>query len=136
MYRRKEVEAITEIPARRVQFYTESGLLSMIEGNPGKGRERLYSTKNIVELLLIGVMRNVGLELSRIKTVMSKIRSLVDLSDMEGDTVPTYLFVQSRHDGSIRVLFSREIFDGKKIEPAQGVFIIDYKRIINRVKSL
>ena len=136
MYRRKEVEAITTIPARRIQFYTESGLLSMDEENPGKGRERLYSRKNMVELFLIRAMSDARIELARIKQVMTEIRSAVNLANLDGDAVPSYIFVQSLRDGSMRVFVSKDTFDGKKLQPAGGVFIIDFAEIVEKMNNI
>jgi len=130
------VEAITAIPARRIQFYTESGLLSMDEENPGKGRERLYSRKNMVELFLIRAMSDARIELARIKQVMTEIRSAVNLANLDGDAVPSYIFVQSLRDGSMRVFVSKDTFDGKKLQPAGGVFIIDFAEIVEKMNNI
>jgi DNA-binding transcriptional MerR regulator len=67
---RKEVKDITEIPARRVQFYTEQDLLTLDETNPGRGRERRYSRQNLFELLVIRVLSRFGVELSKIKEIL------------------------------------------------------------------
>ena len=73
MFRRKEVEKITEIPARRIQFYSESGLLHLAETSPGRGRERRYTKENILELLIIKELAKYRVELAEIKRIMIEL---------------------------------------------------------------
>ena len=73
MYRRKEVEQITGIPARRIQFYSDSGLLHLVEASPGRGRERKYSRDNVLEFLIIKELSKYRIELSEIKRIMIEL---------------------------------------------------------------
>jgi DNA-binding transcriptional MerR regulator len=69
-YTRKQVEKFTGIPARRIQFYTESGLLALENPHPGKGKGRQYSKKDIFRLLIIGELGKHKIELSHIKKIV------------------------------------------------------------------
>ena len=69
-YSRKKAEKIVAIPARRIQFYSDSGLLSLDVQTPGRGRERAYSIQNLLELMIIKELANQKIELSRIKKIL------------------------------------------------------------------
>jgi len=69
-YSRKKAEKIVAIPARRIQFYSDSGLLSLDVQTPGRGRERVYSIQNLLELMIIKELANQKIELSRIKKIL------------------------------------------------------------------
>ncbi len=69
MLRRKQVEKITGIPARRIQFYTDSGLLKLAEQTPGKGNERKYHRTDILALLIIAELSKYGMSLAKIKEI-------------------------------------------------------------------
>ncbi|NQV01842.1 MAG: MerR family transcriptional regulator [Bacteroidia bacterium] len=69
-FRRKEAEEITGIPARRIQFYSDNGLLHLAQASPGRGRERKYTKQNLLELLVIKELAKRKIELSEIKRIM------------------------------------------------------------------
>jgi len=74
-YKPKEVEEKTGIPTRRIQFYVESGLISI--GNPGRGASRRFTEKNLLELLLIAELAKNGIELNKIKKIFLKGRKIM-----------------------------------------------------------
>ena len=67
MYRRKEVESLIGIPARRIQFYTENGLVPDVHKETGRGNERKYSRDDVFRLAVIQEMSDLGLGLATIK---------------------------------------------------------------------
>ena len=69
-FRRKDAKKITGIPARRIQFLTDNGVLLMEGDKPGRGRERRYSHQNLFELMVIKELSHHKVELSRIKEIM------------------------------------------------------------------
>ena len=69
-YTRKQVEEFTGIPARRIQFYTDNNLVSLENPNPGRGRERQYSKKDILQLLMVAELAKHKMELSQIKKLL------------------------------------------------------------------
>jgi len=79
---RKEVEKITGIPARRIQFYSDNGLVSLDKRDPGRGKERLYSKKNMLELLIIKELSKHRVELSRIKEIIFDLPKKIDLQSI------------------------------------------------------
>lgn len=70
-YRRKQVEEMTGIPARRIQFYTEQGLLPMVDTATGRGKEREYSLDDVSRLSIIKGMAELGITLSMIKVYLN-----------------------------------------------------------------
>jgi len=92
MFRRKEVEEAIKIPARRIQFYSDSGLLRLKEANPGRGRERQYSPQNVLELLVIKELGKHKIELSEIQRIMTKLSGEIDkiLRDPSGYFIYIY----------------------------------------------
>ncbi len=79
MLRRKQVEKITGIPARRIQFYTDSGLLKLAEQTPGKGNERKYRREDILTLLVISELSKYGMSLAKIREILDdrNVRSMI-----------------------------------------------------------
>jgi DNA-binding transcriptional MerR regulator len=115
-YIRKEVEQITGIPARRVQFYTESGLLMLDEQEPGKGIGRKYEETHILQLLIIKVLAKSGISLSRIKEIMS-FKPGKGLKEKMFNP-KTYL-----KDGDLD--FWIAIFDGDSVQYGEGDYGLD-----------
>ena len=72
-YIRKEVEELTGVPARRIQFYTENGVLSVNELRTGRGRERKYSRENILEILVIKELAKMRVEFAEIRRIVNKL---------------------------------------------------------------
>ena len=70
---RKEVEKITGVPARRIQFYTENGALSVDKLHTGRGRERKYSGENILELLVINELAKRKVEFAESKRIVREV---------------------------------------------------------------
>lgn len=70
MYRRKQVEEMTGLPARRIHFYTDQGLLPAVEKSTGRGIERKYSKDDVFRLAIIREMAELGLALQAIKTFL------------------------------------------------------------------
>lgn len=76
-YIRKQLEKITGIPAGRIQFYTDSGLLIPEIDNPsGRGTTRVYSRKNLFELLIIRELANAGIQLNKIKAIFFHLKMM------------------------------------------------------------
>lgn len=70
---RKEIVPLAEVSGRSIQHYTDLGLVIPQIYNPsGKGTKRLYSTKNIFELLLIQSVIKHGIKLSDVKPIIVK----------------------------------------------------------------
>lgn len=75
-YLRKEVSAMLDIPARRVQFYTEQGLLSGFLAETGQGNERRYSRRNVLEFAIVKTLSDTGLALANIKWFMNQVLNI------------------------------------------------------------
>lgn len=73
---RKEVEKISGIPARRIQFYTDRGFVTPEIENPKgvRGATRRYSRNNLLEFMIIKELSKYHVGLSIIKSVMDFIR--------------------------------------------------------------
>ncbi|MBW1779020.1 MAG: MerR family transcriptional regulator [Deltaproteobacteria bacterium] len=97
----KQVEKITGIPTRRIQFYVENGLVSVEAKYPGRGVKRLYSKDNILELLVIKELANCGIELNLIRLILAECRK----KNPEMLKVQTY---EVKHPPEFYI----EIFDG------------------------
>ena len=77
-FARNELEEILGIPARRIQFYTDEGLLIPEVDNPkGRGTTRRYSKFNLLELLIVRELSDSGVQLVKLKEILSKLRELV-----------------------------------------------------------
>lgn len=70
-YIRKEVEELIGMSARKIQFYTDLGLVIPAVENPtGRGTTRRYSRRNMFELLIIQELVRNGVTLENVKTLM------------------------------------------------------------------
>lgn len=76
-YIRKMVEQATNIPARRIQFYTDAGLIKLGEQHTGRGKERHYSKIDMLRLLIIKELDKIGITLATIKSIFRFIDSKV-----------------------------------------------------------
>jgi len=148
MYRRKIVEQVTKIPARRIQFYSDSGLLHLAEVNPGRGNERLYSKKNLLELLIVA-------ELSKYKIGLSEIkRILVDVVGGQSGDVLSIILDASEDSGTYflyfldgNAFFGHGKIDkdspfkipaawGSSMENITSTFFINLSKLAKRLKSI
>lgn len=69
-YIRKEVEELIGMSARKIQFYTDLGLVIPDVDNPsGRGTTRRYSRRNMFQLLLVQELVRNGVSLENIKTL-------------------------------------------------------------------
>lgn len=129
MYRRKEVERITEIPARRIQFYSDSGLLHLDELSPGRGRERKYSLDNVLELLVIKELSKYRIELSEIKRIMIELPDKMwpDFFSVDHVRGPHYVRVIKIFDDG-RVHYGG--FDKQHATPLQAPHQDDYSSVL------
>lgn len=93
-YRKRDIEEITGLPARRVQFYTENIPVTPKE-NPGRGYERLYSDSNLFEFLIIKELAGLNVELSNIKWIMSFLHKMktLDIKKYRKKDKAQYLYV-------------------------------------------
>jgi DNA-binding transcriptional MerR regulator len=91
-YIRKEASAITQIPARTIQYYTDRGFVTPDVAAPtGRGTTRRYSLKNLVELSIVKELTTHGLTLNKIEEIMRVVRGGLDRywnkpNDIAGDT--------------------------------------------------
>lgn len=67
---RKEVVELTEIPDRRVLFYTEQNILPGFQKTVGRGTPRTYSIVDIFYLLLLKELNALGLSLTPIRAII------------------------------------------------------------------
>lgn len=88
-YTRKEAASIVDQPARRIQFYTDSGLLTPEIANPtGRGTTRRYSRKNLLQLLVLKEMGKFGVPLPVCKVVMESLTLYEgDIWNMDGTPI-------------------------------------------------
>ena len=148
MYIRKEVQAITEIPARRIQFYSDSGLLNLTDSSPGKGKERLYSKENILELLIISELSKYKIGLSEIKRILLEV-----IGGGSGNLLSMVLSVTEDSPSYFLYILGRDVFvgrggDGRKpltetpeewkssMENNNSGFFISLSRLAKKVNSL
>lgn len=141
-YIRKEVEEITEIPARRIQFFTDSDLLSLNK-QTGRGRERLYSPQNIFELLIVKELSKHGVQLAQIKRIIIdlpkkiKINAFFDFTRFEEGSD---YFLTISDDG--RVTYSQEVKDvkisllGKRAKGHSSILILNLSIISEQMRGV
>lgn len=72
-YTRKEISEIVGIPDRRVEFYTNQGVLSEGFWKVGRGIPRKYSQINIVELFIVKKLSANGVDLAMSKIILHKL---------------------------------------------------------------
>ncbi len=68
-YTRKDIEKLIGLPGRRIQFYSDEGLLTLEEDSkqPGRGVPRRYTKRNLLELALIKELAELNIEFRKIK---------------------------------------------------------------------
>jgi len=70
-YLRRDIKRITGLPDRRIQFYSDSGVLGELT-SPGRGNERVYSRDDLFKFMIIAELRLYGIEISKIKKIFSR----------------------------------------------------------------
>jgi hypothetical protein len=85
-YTKKEVAAITGIPYRNIQFYTEQGVVvPEVEAAGGRGKFRRYSNRDIVYFLIAGELGFYGMTVSDIKTATVVMSAFWNMQKRIGD---------------------------------------------------
>jgi len=73
---RKELEKISGVSARTIQYYTDRKILFPDVAAPvGRGTTREYSTRNLFELLLIRELSDNKVSLENIQHIMVQLRT-------------------------------------------------------------
>ena len=73
-YTKREVSEHTGLPPRKVQFYTETGIIIPdIDDAKGKGKNRKYSFDNIIEFLMCKELTDCGVRLEIIKSILKHV---------------------------------------------------------------
>jgi len=77
VFNRKELAKKVGIAARTVQCYDDEGIIiPEIRNEPGKGRERLYSNRNLIELKVLRKLLTWGVPLIAIKKAIEEMKSI------------------------------------------------------------
>jgi DNA-binding transcriptional MerR regulator len=95
-YTRKEVEQITGMPGRRIQFYTDNAVvIPQIEDPKGRGGTRRYSTENVFDILVINELSKYGVPLGKVKEIMSYLQDNphIDEAGVPHEPGPFYLMI-------------------------------------------
>ena len=85
-YTRKEISKIVEIPDRRIEFYTNQGVLSAGFWKIGRGIARQYSQQNILELFIIKKLNLNGIALATSKMILHKLVDYATFRRMFSDS--------------------------------------------------
>ena len=127
LYIKKEVEQITGVPARLIQFYTESGLLHLDNINTGRGNARKYSKNDIIELMIIGILGKYGVTLSKVKHIMSRMPMIDELKHI------SHICIY----GNGNLLYTKSKPELKAAsENCSSILIIDIDKIQDQLKEL
>ena len=127
LYIKKEVEQITGVPARLIQFYTESGLLHLDNINTGRGNTRKYSKNDIIELMIIGILGKYGITLSKVKNIMSRMPLIDELK---------HIFHICIY-GNGNLLYTKSKTELKAaLKNCSSILIIDINKIQDQLKEL
>jgi DNA-binding transcriptional MerR regulator len=82
----KDVARITGLKPQTIAYYTNKGyVLPEIDPGKGRGSNRYYSKKNIVQFLLIRELGKLGLSLKKIEQVLHQISTHFSLSSPRGN---------------------------------------------------
>jgi hypothetical protein len=74
-YSKKDVAAITGVPYRNIQFYTEQGVVTPeIDEAGGRGKFRRYSDRDLVSFIVAGELGYYGMTVSEIKKTVLVLR--------------------------------------------------------------
>lgn len=85
-YSKKEVAEMLGITPRTIHFYTDEGIIIPEISNPkGRGTTRIYSRRNLIELLLARELAKNGLYLERVKNVMNEMKKQYDENFLNPD---------------------------------------------------
>jgi hypothetical protein len=110
-YTKKEVAAITGIPYRNIQFYTEQGVVvPEVEAAGGRGKFRRYSNRDLVYFLIAGELGFYGMTVSDIKTATVVMSAFWNMNKKVGDqkaVIPDSDVLRMVRDLDFSLLISR-----------------------------
>lgn len=73
---KKDVAQILEIKPSKVQHYTDIGLIVPdVYAGSGRGSRRVYSKRNIFEILIAQRLVSMGLQLQQVRPILEILRS-------------------------------------------------------------
>ncbi len=146
-YQRKDVEEITGVKASTVQQYTDKGLIMASVADPGvRGATRLYSSHDMVELLICRELVTAGIKHDHIREIMELLRDRgikFLLEDSKHRSIdPKYLIIYDPGLETLRVTLSSRNELGKEpysvdldMEGKHRASVVDVTRIIKIVES-
>lgn len=87
---KSEIEELTGLASRLINFYTTEGVVKPLSGGGGRGQAWKYSEKNRVQFHIIKSLAGFGITVQKIKLVIEKLDKLQDFKRL------------FRNDGSIK----------------------------------
>jgi DNA-binding transcriptional MerR regulator len=154
-FTKNQVNEITGLSARLVQYYTERGIIrTEVDEGHGRGKIRRYSKKNVVEFAILKGLSDYGMTFSIIQNVFSLMRSALPIKqgnelslDKEGIIGKWETFKNGAYivlfmmDGKPLAWFwnSRDmniVIDKEYLGKSESVLLINLGRIVKKLGSL
>lgn len=131
-YKTQEVTNIIGLTQRQLDYWDRTGFFRpSIAAGSGRGRSRVYSFSDLVQLKIISNLRSVGVTLHSLRMIVKYLHNI------EGLEAPLYesRLVVSGNDVII-VNNNDELMSVLKL-PGQGVlcFVLDVNKIVEELKS-
>lgn len=119
-FTKKQVEEITGLAPRLVQFYTEEGVVTPeIDRGEGRGRVRRYSKNNLYEFVIIKHLTKYGLTLEALGTCVQFVREIFTgcvssaggWREREVESLSSRVWKEKRQVAPIKAVEDGRIFD-------------------------
>lgn len=130
---------ITGLQPSNVQLYTDRGLVFPVHDPKGQGQARLYSEKNLVELLVCKKLIATGLTLNNVRFIMGYLRDqkedhLFDPdTEIGGELVITVGITADNNRGYTNALVLTDDTIRYKMNDVQNLRVINVTEARNRV---
>ncbi|KAA0968891.1 MerR family transcriptional regulator [Aureimonas fodinaquatilis] len=100
-YTISQASRLVGLPVRRIRFYSDQGLLPLLD-RTGSGY-RLFDESDLVRLGLISALRDAGLSLKAIRTVLARGQSVGDVLTLRLAEIEAQISSQRRIAAAIRM---------------------------------
>jgi DNA-binding transcriptional MerR regulator len=123
-YKTSYVKTITKLTARQLDYWASTGLLTPgTNPSPGRGKHRLYTEDDVVDLLVLAKLRKAGWSTQKLRVAVATMRNIRTRAGIHNhtfmvDAKTTIAVVHTTEDGETKV------FDALSMEGQQIMSIV------------
>lgn len=136
-YVRKDVLEITGLPPRLLQFYiNEKITIPRIIAGTGRGNRYEYFKHNILDLLIVKELSDIGIKIGNLKDVLAKYKAAVKFYRDQNKSVPKYLCIINSAENQLLATFVDSLSDEIEAYVSRTIIVLNYQTLLAKIEKI